>query len=653
MNPQVVKSSYRPELEGLRALAVLAVIIYHAELTWRGMSILPGGFLGVDVFFVLSGFLITGILIERQPSLASFYKSRIDRIYPALLLMLLLSSFAAYKFLTPNDLLAFAESLKGALGFYSNYIFMHEDSYVSDSSKYKALLHTWSLGVEWQYYLAFPFVIYAIRRFFAAQFDQVLIFLFALSFFYCLYLMTVNATYAFYSTPSRVWQLFAGGIVFLLSKHISDSKFNSVLSALGLVVIAYAMLFFKDTDNHPGFISFSAVLGSALFILFTRPGTFVYRLSTLKVALFFGVISYSLYLYHQPILVFYRLGFDEVGKTEFIALLPLMVLMAYLSYRFFENPIRKGQNPSKYLILLVLVALVYAFANGAKNTSGYKSRQSDEVKSALEHFEKIEWDRWRSAQAGLNFKGDDYEICNRRMPFTACSIGEGPTRIVVLGDSYAGVFAYSLSRYADQYALKGFHYSACPIVSDPIWFHKHYPECWEINKQRWTEFEKMPPAYIVVGTNFDQFNHAKVSKDIFTFGDVNTTTPVGKDQVYASFRKSIQRLIDLGHKPIIVLQPPKPDEDIKKEVQRRVAAGILSFTEERGAKTTSQVDQEVREALKGVEGIHFIDINKKMCDAKGKCLTFTKDGGLYNSGQHLSYFGVQLFIDDILMLIED
>lgn len=281
MNPQVVKSSYRPELEGLRALAVLAVIIYHAELTWRGMSILPGGFLGVDVFFVLSGFLITGILIERQPSLASFYKSRIDRIYPALLLMLLLSSFAAYKFLTPNDLLAFAESLKGALGFYSNYVFMHEDSYVSDSSKYKALLHTWSLGVEWQYYLAFPFVIYAIRRFFAAQFDLVLIFLFALSFFYCLYLMTVNATYAFYSTPSRVWQLFAGGIVFLLSKHISDSKFNSVLSALGLVVIAYAMLFFKDTDNHPGFISFSAVLGSALFILFTRPGTFVYRLSVM------------------------------------------------------------------------------------------------------------------------------------------------------------------------------------------------------------------------------------------------------------------------------------------------------------------------------------------------------------------------------------
>lgn len=347
-----IKNAYRSELDGLRAIAVLAVIIYHAELTWRGMTLLPGGFLGVDIFFVLSGFLITGILVERPPSLFAFYKGRVDRIYPALLLMLVFSSIAAYKFIPPSDLLTFTDSLKGALGFYSNYVFMHEDSYVSDASKYKVLLHTWSLGIEWQYYLAFPFVIYGIKKFFSSQFEQILIFLFAASFFYCLYLMQVNSTYAFYSTPSRVWQLFAGGIVFLLSRHLGDNKFNNFLSALGLVIIAYALLFFKDTDNHPGFISFAAVLGSAFFILFTRPGTFVHRLTTLKVSIFFGVISYSLYLYHQPILVFYRLGHAEVEIKSFIFLFPLMVLMAYLSYKLLKTLFAKAQqNQNTYYFL--------------------------------------------------------------------------------------------------------------------------------------------------------------------------------------------------------------------------------------------------------------------------------------------------------------
>lgn len=646
------RPAYRSELDGLRAIAVLAVILYHAGLNWNGMALLPGGFLGVDVFFVLSGFLITGILVQRQPGLMAYYKSRVDRIYPALLLMLLFSCIAAYWFMTTSDLLSFVESLKGALGFYSNYVFMHEDSYAADSSNYKVLLHTWSLGVEWQYYLIFPFIIYAARRFFDAQFEQILIGLFAVSFFYCLYLMKIDSTYAFYSTPSRVWQLFAGGIVFLISRHLKESRFDTFLSALGLVVIAYAMLFFKDSDNHPGFISFSAVIGSSLFILFTRPGTLIYKLTTLRIAGFLGVISYSLYLYHQPILVFYRLGFGEIGKKSFILLFILMILVAYLSYRFFEDPIRRSRKNYKYLIIATMMILVWSFANGAKNTEGYANRQSEEAKIALTHFEVIEWDRLRSDVPGINFKGDDYLICNRRVPSTACHFGEGQPDVVLLGDSFAGVFAYSLSRHTDTYSMTMLHYSACPLVIDPIWFNDRYKECWEINKQRWVELEKLGPAVIVIGTNFNQFYQAKMSLDEYKYGEENSTTPMPSEQVYRSFAGAVQKLVDMGHKPVILLQPPKPTIDVKKELVRRVSSGVLRFDREYGAKASGAIDEEVREALRGIEGVSLIDLKEKMCIEGDKCLIFNEDGGLYNNGQHLSYFGAQLFMEDILKLIE-
>ena len=648
---------YRSELDGLRAIAVLSVIIYHANLAFKGIPLFSGGFLGVDIFFVLSGFLITGILIDKSPTLLQFYKSRVDRIYPALLLMLFLSCIFAYIYLIPSDLLNFREQLKGAVAFFSNYIFMYEDSYIADSSQYKILLHTWSLGVEWQYYLAFPFVIYGIKKFFSSQFEQILIILFAVSFFYCLYLMKINSTFAFYSTPARVWELFAGGIVFLISKHLKDSKIDNILSAFGLVIIAYCLIFFKDTDAHPGFVSLLAVFGTTLFILFTKENSFIYKMATLRISIFFGVISYSLYLYHQPILVFYRFSYGEIGNKVFVALFAVMILISYLSYRFFENPIRRSKSNKKYLILLFFVLFIIAFYKGAKYTNGYEFRQSQEVREALKHFEEREWIRLKSNIKGFDFSGKEIESCNKRVPMTACIFksDENSRKLVILGDSYSGVFSYILSEYKPKLHLVALNYSASPILSDPIWVNKNYPELWEINKERWKILEKIEPTNILVGTNFNLFNNGKKSIDNFKFGEKNLEEKVPKKEVYKSFRKSIEKLISLGHNPIILLQPPSPIKngksyDVAKELKRQVASGILSFKEEWDAVPTTNIDNEVRNALKGLN-VTFIDMNAKMCK-ENKCLTFNKNGGLYNGDQHLSYFGAQLFVDDILKVLK-
>ncbi|CZE48503.1 O-acetyltransferase OatA [Campylobacter geochelonis] len=584
--------------------------------------------------------MITGILIDKSPTLFAFYKSRVDRIYPALLLMLFLSCIFAYIYLIPSDLLNFRKQLKGALAFYSNYIFMFEDSYIADSSKYKILLHTWSLGVEWQYYLVFPFVIYTIKKFFSSQFEQILIILFGISFFYCLYLMKINNTFAFYSTFARVWELFAGGVVFLISKQLKDSKFDNLLSAFGLMIIIYSLIFFKDTDAHPGFISLLVVFGTMIFVLFIKENSLIYKIATLKIATFIGIISYSLYLYHQPILVFYRLAYGEIGKKIFVILFLLMVLVSYLSYKFFENPLRRSKRNKKYLIFLFLLLSIIAFYKGAKYTDGYKFRQPESVREALKYFEEPEYVRIKQ----------DGKTCNARKPLSACKVKNNGKNLLLVGDSFVGVFTGIISEQKNLNSLF-FNYGQCPLLKEGVWFGSR-PECSDINKLRWIEIEKMKPLNVLVGTNFVQFNYGKKPVENYIAG---TTTKfkekVPKEQIYKNFRESIEKLISLGHNPIILLQPPRPmkdgkDYDVAKEMKRQVNSGVLSFAKEYQAVPSTNIDLEVRKALKGLN-VTFIDMNAKMCK-DGKCLTIDKNGSLYNSGFHLSYFGAKLFIEDIL-----
>ena len=627
---------YRPELDGLRALAVLAVFLYHAELTIKGINLLPGGFLGVDIFFVLSGFLITGILLEKPISLWVFYKSRIDRIYPALLLMLFLTCIAAYIFLAPKNLFNYVESLKGALGFYSNYSFMYEDSYVADASKYKPLLHTWTLGVEWQFYIIFPLIIIIIKKFFIKKINEILILLFFISLFYFLYLMKVNSTYAFYSTPSRVWELFAGSIVYLILNKLSYNKFDSYLSIIGITIVVYTLLFFKDSNLTSGFISLITVIGTSLYILFTKEGSLIYKIMSCKYFVFIGVISYSLYLYHQPVLVFYRIGFDDIGGGVVILLFLISTLLACISYKVFEDPIRRSKSKIKYLILLLPLTLIVLFINGADNTNGYMQRYTESVLKVQKYFITEEY------RALTDKKGDS---CNQREPKNACYFEKHGRSLIVIGDSFAGVFTRSLSEI-NNLTLRSFQYEQCPLLSKAIWFG-NIPNCWEINKARWIELEKLPPTNILVGTNFYQFNSAKKSIDIFKDGDFNSSVSISTKETFLSFRQSIEKLIQLGHHPIILLQTPDPNQDVAKELQRKINGDDFLLVEEYTGTNTKGLDQQVYVALNGLN-VDFININKKMCNEDGKCLTFNKYGGLYNQDNHLSYFGVQLFIKEII-----
>ena len=398
--------------------------------------------------------------------------------------------------------------------------------------------------------------------------------------------------------------------------------------------ILKVFLFYKEAE----------IVSTSLFILFTKENSFIYKIATLKISIFFGVISYSLYLYHQPILVFYRFAYGEIGNKIFIGLFLLMVLVSYLSYRFFENPIRRSKSNKKYLILLFFVIFIIAFYKGAKYTNGYEFRQSQEVREALKHFDKSEFYRFYQ----------DGKLCNFRVPVSACEIKNNGKKLLLVGDSYLGTFTNIMSEQKNINMLF-FNHDQCPLLQEGVWFG-NVPECSDINKLRWIEIEKMKPTNILIGTNFNQFAGGK--KPIENYIPKVTKEfkeKVSKEEVYKNFRKSIEKLISFGHNPIILLQPPSPIKDgksydVAKELKRQVASGVLSFKEEWDAKPTTNIDNEVRNALKGLN-VTFIDMNAKMCK-ENKCLTFNKNGGLFNGGQHLSYFGAQLFVDDIIKVLK-
>jgi len=339
---------YRREIDGLRAVAVVPVILFHA-----GFSLFSGGFVGVDVFFVISGYLITGILIaelERGDfSIARFYERRARRILPALFAVMAFCIPLSWYLMLPQQQEEFAASVIAVTLFSSNVLFWMQTGYFASDAELRPLLHTWSLAVEEQYYLLFPVVLALVWRW-GRQKVLWLIIIAALASLALSQWASTNAESAnFYLAPPRAWELFAGSIcAFLLRGRPSFA--NAWLSSLGLALIVFSILFLHDGLPFPGVYALLPVGGTALIILFGGAGTPVARLLSLRGFVGIGLVSYSAYLWHQPLFAFARLGSDtEPAHWLMTVLAVLSLVMAVLSWRFVEQPFRgkKGLFPKR------------------------------------------------------------------------------------------------------------------------------------------------------------------------------------------------------------------------------------------------------------------------------------------------------------------
>lgn len=332
---------YRAEIDGLRALAVIPVIVYHADI-----NLMPGGFIGVDVFFVISGYLITSIILAELEkgtfSLLTFYERRARRILPALFFVMVVSIPLAWALLPPDEMKYFSLSLAAVATFSSNILFWRESIYY-DLPAAKALAHTWSLAVEEQYYLLFPlFMLIAWqfgKRWIIAILAVAAILSLGAAHWGALY--KPNATFHFYLLPTRGWELLIGVFVaFQLSKQ-EAIRGNQVLSVLGIAMILFSMLTFDETTPFPSLYALIPTLGVALVILFTSPTTFAYRLLSSKILVGIGLVSYSAYLWHLPIFIFARqMSLSGLSAGVNLALALATGVMAYISWRFVERPFR-------------------------------------------------------------------------------------------------------------------------------------------------------------------------------------------------------------------------------------------------------------------------------------------------------------------------
>ena len=333
--------NYRAEIDGLRAIAVVPVILFHA-----GFELFNGGFIGVDIFFVISGYLITSILYEQKLngnfSIIKFYDRRIRRILPPLILTAFLTIIISTTF-TPSDIKNVGQSLIATFTFLSNYFFYLETDYFNPFNQVSPLLHTWSLSVEEQYYLLAPILIYALASLKLIKYLIVFI-LIAISFYFSVTLTNINPNLSFYSIHTRAWELLLGTLLAFYCKDYSHLKpkkiISDTVSTFSLIILILSFLLIKENAKHPSFITLAPVISTALLIYFTLNGGVIKYLLSGKLLVSIGLISYSLYLFHNPIFSAIEYHYDNQALIIKFLILPLIIMLSYLSYKYVETPSR-------------------------------------------------------------------------------------------------------------------------------------------------------------------------------------------------------------------------------------------------------------------------------------------------------------------------
>jgi len=635
---------YRPEIDGLRAIAVIPVILFHADIKQ-----FSGGFVGVDIFFVISGYLITSIILSEKDngtfSLAHFYERRARRILPALFFVILASLPFAWILLNPLDMNGFSKSLVAVSTFSSNILFWREDGYWGTASNLQPLLHTWSLSVEEQYYLLFPILIIAMQNYRRHFLLGSLILITFISLLVSQWASSTHPTAGYFLLPTRAWELTIGAIIafyLLYRKYPANTptiphRLASELSGIiGLLLIGYSVFSFDETTPFPGFFALIPTIGAAFIIAFSSQNTLVGRLLSTRIPVNIGLISYGIYLWHQPLISFARHG-SLTNPPEYLllSLSLLSIPLAYYSWKYVEIPFRKRNIIKPKLVFNFAIAGTASFI--IIGLTGYLTNGF----SGLELRNKIPYDKIELKLAGNNGLSNKCDT-----PFAlpqACRTHDEAT-ILVWGDSFAAHLIDGILASNPNSRIIQMTKSACGPFFDVAPVSAQYPINWakgclEFTGQvyHWIKNNKTI-KHVVISSPFTQYIK-KGNKLLYRNGEIRNAN-IG--DATKELVKTLNKITLAGATPIIFSPPPTNGIDLGRCLARAQWMGVSLDECNFQLKEMSKPITSTYNLLSSLEeSYRVINIKEMICDSF-QCRTHIGPTWIYRDSGHLSHEGSTL-----------
>ncbi|MGY2294226.1 acyltransferase family protein [Pseudomonas yamanorum] len=660
---------YRPDIDGLRAIAILSVVIFHAF-----PSMLPGGFAGVDVFFVISGFLISSIIFKSLDrgnfSFIDFYSRRAKRIFPALVVVLLATYVFGWFTLLPDEFKQLGRHIAAGTIFLQNFNLLGESGYFDTSSELKPLMHLWSLAIEEQFYLVYPLIIWAVWRSGINVMFTVLA-LCLISFGLNIYGVSTDPVGTFFSPQTRFWELLAGAILayFYYSRSKSSEgkgaarvfggAVNSTISLIGLGLIVGSVAFLKSGDIFPGWWALLPVIGTAMLI-FSGPHALVNRtLLNNRFMLFIGVISYPLYLWHWPILSFARIMESAVPSWGIqVGGVLLSVLLSWLTYRFIESPIRFGAQTSlKPAILWVLMLCVGGVGYATFARDGIPSR----VQELASNNNQFNWGELAN------------ETCRKAYPsfwpIDHCSMTrDGDPSVMLIGDSHSDHIRLGLSEAMAKVNenLLNLGVSGCTpfynVTSHPrgvrdwcsIYINKAIELAVNTESVKTVVLSSRGPMYLT-GNGYDEgddlIHHDRVL-ELVGHPEVTDYAAVFE----AGMRNTFTMLAAAGKQVVFVLDVPELGFSPMSCVDSRPLR-LTNKVKSPCAISRAEVDSRNKEykevvdkVMKDFPAVTLFDTQAKLCDSEW-CWAMIDGQVMYRDDDHLSAKGSEFMAKDLMPII--
>jgi peptidoglycan/LPS O-acetylase OafA/YrhL len=589
-------AAYRPDIDFLRAIAVLSVIGFH----WQ-TGVFSGGYIGVDIFFVISGFLITRMIhVDATAgvfSFVSFYERRIRRIIPALYAMIVVTAALALFVLLPADYVSFSRSAVSVIVFASNIWFWHNSGYFDAPSTEKPLLHTWSLSVEEQFYLLFPCVIYLLARY-ARQREVIwLAAAAAASLAFSIYAVRVAPSAAFYFAPSRAWEFLIGSVLAVGELRAPKQRaVRGLVIACAIFSILLPIFIFTDKTPFPGAYAIIPCLGTALFV-WAHSNAQASKLVRAPITLFFGKISYSLYLWHWPafvLAVMYK-G-DGLTNPDKLLLFGATVVISYLSFRYVEQPVRRREVvvTRRGLFAITSLASLLLLTIGAAGvvSNGFPQRLDSGVATLAEfkNYNYHELYHYRTCFLGVDQPFDQFRIENCGPKLSS------PNSALLWGDSLAAHYIHGLRHFASKAGINIVQATAgacAPIFDFDVGVLNRNCSAFDDGIRSIIYSEK--PAAVIISASWTAYTPL-FGPDVFFDALRQTVLDIRKSgTLIFLFGPSIfyrQSLLDL-------LTP---------------VTGLKRFDSSKYLEPAIfDIDERMSRKFAGIEGVYFISILKSVC----------------------------------------